>query len=937
MSFEDSLAEFVNLEVEKESPEVISSAFDKHLSEVVEGKQDIVEALERKAVKGATFGFSELLGTVVEAELNGEDIDITKWKRDQKDKKLETLYPGMAMGAEILGSLPTSAAFFTGLKNRGMSTTMAGAIEGGLYGTISEGPVEGAIGAAAGGALGRIAQHFEAPTTPSLSSGGREGGIIVAVEDAIADVRAGLRPAEDLDAFAASGAATDDDISKMVFDWAEREHIKGNRHLMEAAEDVEATRLRELGRGSIEDYAEHTLDTPPVIGISPVTIGKTVQHFTELVPDNQRDALAEQILRVVRKKGGLRFTEDVAELAKADKVLKTPGASKLKSKNSLNHWYRRNFLPISENIRSLIDPKVAAYWERAVERTVRVNANYTDNYMNPMKGAVEFVNNNEAAKRLLLDMWHSPENLDKFRKMLPEADRKAFDNWWGYSKQRNEAAMKRLFQSQEKKDKTWTPVEGWDENFIHTTHRVGREDEVMTGGSSFRAGSQKEPALRTRSRKLTKDMDQETLDAYENPLLSHSKYVSDQEQLLQIGERFGLRPSLAMHGGSSQFFKEMERRLLSDGFDEARAHAAASAMHEAYMGAKRAPPAPVRAFMNLAYAGTLAQFKTAVLNLHDLPVSMVNNGALPTMKGVFDSMEGEFGKTVRGFLGNQNTGEFIQNHDMFLSNPSLLDKFSAGSKKFSDGAMLVSGFRNMDEVGKGGVLRGAVNLARDSARDGTLKQKFTQLFDDRELDMIQPWLASGKPVKEFPEPIRALVEDLAFARLGEQQLISIAGRPMGYVKHELLRPAYAMTGFAIKQQALLRKNVLEAAMEGRPKEAAAYAAKYVLYAGLGYGMINELRNAAFKGDDFEIQDVFMGTVDQVAAAMTLNRLGDDFSRTMFMDNPVEFLMASFLPPGGYGAAVAQGLVGDFEPMIYRMPAIGDPIKMMFKKAEEAED
>ena len=179
----------------------------------------------------------------------------------------------------------------------------------------------------------------------------------------------------------------------------------------------------------------------------------------------------------------------------------------------------------------------------------------------------------------------------------------------------------------------------------------------------------------------------------------------------------------------------------------------------------------------------------------------------------------------------------------------------------------------------------------------------------------------------------AVVEDIAFSKLGEQQLITAAGRPLGYLNHPILRPAYAMTGFAIKQQALLRRNVLDELKAGNPTKAAQYAAKYAIYAGIGYGFINETRQAVFKGDDFEPEGILLGAVDQVAAALTLNRLGDSYSREMFAANPIEYLMTSFLPPGGLTEAAGQAIMGDFKPIIERTPGAGDFFKRIMEDSD----
>ena len=54
---------------------------------------------------------------------------------------------------------------------------------------------------------------------------------------------------------------------------------------------------------------------------------------------------------------------------------------------------------------------------------------------------------------------------------------------------------------------------------------------------------------------------------------------------------------------------------------------------------------------------------------------------------------------------------------------------------------------------------------------------------------------------------KELTEELMFAGLGQQQLISAAGRPAATSSN--LRPLWALRGFVIKQQALALQNARE--------------------------------------------------------------------------------------------------------------------------------
>ena len=77
-------------------------------------------------------------------------------------------------------------------------------------------------------------------------------------------------------------------------------------------------------------------------------------------------------------------------------------------------------------------------------------------------------------------------------------------------------------------------------------------------------------------------------------------------------------------------------------------------------------------------------------------------------------------------------------------------------------------------------------------------------FNKKELDVISEQLQKhGADWRKYEGPGKDLIEELMFAGLGQQQLISAAGRPAAWARHPNLRPLWALRGFVIKQQALL--------------------------------------------------------------------------------------------------------------------------------------
>lgn len=912
---------FVNQEpTESEEPFVASPEFSDALQKVIDSEAEASKGRTRELLGGLTFQTSDELEALITSNATGRPYKDVYYEIAEEREKFKAENPGTALAYEIGGSLPTSILAGSAASKAGLNFTRQGIVGGGIYGGASGDTVEERL--QSGATLGA----FGAVLGKGLDSLGKAKGVAPAVDDPAA-------PAAVVSRWRSGEDVSDDELWDAAYNWGHRETIEQNRFLFPEAKETEALITKEIKKDGVT-----TLEIPKAL--SPVTLRKVQQKFTEGLPQTP-EGLAEagrigrKLADLSSKRGGFRYSDDLLELEEADVLL--PGMKPSASPNSFKRWFDRTFLPVSEMLNSYFDPRLGRLFERAAETTARMNARFFDDFVKPTEAVAKAINGDAEIMRLFLDLNWKPKNLKKIRKSIlsktgPEG-LSSFNKWWDQAASKGTEHRKRLFRGREyhKKKKEFED-NVWDTHYVHMYNRQEKNkglDEPL--GSPFK---EKVDSLQTRSRKPAKDMTDEEVLAYENPVLSHSRYITDQENLLELQAKFGLPPTLSKRGDSADFFGGLRDRLIKDGMEEGKAQEAANLMHEAWKGSRRSPPAAIRAFMNLAYAGTLAQFKSAVLNLHDIPVAAVNNGEMPTMKALLDNTTSEFGETVRKMLGEQNVGEFRRNFDKYISSPDAWSKISRGTQVIADGSMFISGFRWMDELGKGVILRTAVNAAREAAQNGTLYTKYADMFRPHELAEVEPWLKKGTKVKDMPPQARAFMEELAFTKLGEQQLISYAGRPVGYMSNPLLRPAYAMTGFAIKQMALLRRNVLGEMKKGNYDEAAKYAARYVVYAGFGYGMINETRNAIFKGEEFEPEGILLGAVDQIAAAMTLNRLGDQYSREQFWNNPVEHMMTSFLPPGGLGEAFGQALVGDFVPIVHRIPGAGDPLRYYIRDKDE---
>ena len=184
------------------------------------------------------------------------------------------------------------------------------------------------------------------------------------------------------------------------------------------------------------------------------------------------------------------------------------------------------------------------------------------------------------------------------------------------------------------------------------------------------------------------------------------------------------------------------------------------------------------------------------------------------------------------------------------------------------------------------------------------------MMKPKELAQINKVLKNKTALKDMTETQRELVTQLMFSRLGEQQLISAAGRPLEYLKNPNFRFLYAMTGFAIKQAEMMKKGVLDNVAKGEYKAAGEFMFRYMMFAGVGYGIVNQARGSiqyAMGNEDKKPSwaGFARDTALQPLAAVSFNRLGDTYSLGEFSRNPVGATFDSFKPPGGLVENVAR--------------------------------
>ena len=131
-------------------------------------------------------------------------------------------------------------------------------------------------------------------------------------------------------------------------------------------------------------------------------------------------------------------------------------------------------------------------------------------------------------------------------------------------------------------------------------------------------------------------MTPDELDRYANPILTQINRIAEEQGLIELAKAFKVRPSMGIGDDSSAFMSSLADAVARQSKSREVGDAVSNLTATTFKGAKSAPGSTIQNLMKLSYAGTLGQFDSAFLNLHDAAVAMVKNGAVPTLKAILN-------------------------------------------------------------------------------------------------------------------------------------------------------------------------------------------------------------------------------------------------------------------------------------------------------------
>jgi len=807
-----------------------------------------VRALATEFGEGITFGFLGELVANARAAKEGVEYDQAKaeyevaremWKRQNPEMA------GMALPLEILGAVPSGGLLIKGLTKAGATVAKAGGVEGALYGAGTGETFEERAGLAAFGGLAglTIGKVIDVATKPKV-----QGGLKTQSDDAAEEVY---------------------DIDKQ----------SAERAINEA-----------------EDAAVYTEVDNPNYTKKPLSEAQTAGELWE----------------------GL--------------------------KTSLGRFYNDKLTGVSDRLGREVSDDVRGRYQAADETALRIVNKELDGLSEELVPVIKVINESTRAKGALLDFAAGKmgSNFDDSIKRLEGVldgelnteHMATLKRYLGYSAKKNEELNGRVF-----------GADFGGITYLHTRNRGYRDrlkEEGMTDAEIEKMFEDPAFEQRTRGSYLDEsDPKRPDPSEYENPIVSDMRRIFKMQRLAEIQRKFGVRiddykagprRERALERSSSviertgematdpvlltenlrkaatdaltpdEFMDALKFTLTKKGISDEGAEFAVREITEAIMGQAKTPHPLIQAANSLAYALTLAGPLSAVLNLADIPLLGAKYGGGAVREGLKAATP--FKKTPNADLkkmglDNQTFGEFVNIINDQASDAS--NWMVATAEKMRNTAnflMKGSGFAAMDQVGKKGVMRGVLKSAADDAQAGTLKENWGFYFNQAELDILSSQLKQhGLDWQKYTGKGAELVEELMFAGLGQQQLISAAGRPSAWARHPNLRPLWALRGFVVKQQALALREVMGNIKAGKPEKAAEFLGRYAVYGAGGYAAINEGRQYLFGDGEASFSGLARGYGDAWASLLTANTLGlNDYQFGKIKQNGIMLTFAQGLLP-----------------------------------------
>ena len=874
----------------------------------------------RTVAGGLSLGHADEIEGGIRSLMKGTEYEAEVEDLRERQREFQAGNKNAAFALDIIPALATGGAVLKAGQKAGFGLGRTGAAEGAFGGEgYSEGEdkifgaVLGAgVGAAAGKSIGAITDWA---STKSIRPNGisKEGG------------------KTDFDENLDEGILTQtiepgSSIMYRVQGFGAKEGDLAEAKVLEVVREPKYDKAsgKKISDGLVRIQAGNSRVEVPTSKIETVDVKGVEDQYERLRKyDNARNQdqtsrrkVQEEVID--KETGEVTMQERNATLRDATNVGEAWDAIKLGAKD----LYYENFSPADDHLWRKVSKEVGARFKRANIRAERASVAAFTQIYEPLKPVAQLADDSSYFKAMLLDFTNREKLLrDKAQHKLkvddpPTADDvrmyirreldddavAAWDDYLKYNKGKKAEHGKNLsgnrdyesehhIHTQLKPKKK--PKEDRNAALDELEDRIDGAMESRTRGSALDYQRKRQALIDEGDMQGARNLDGTNADDYMNPFFTDFRRTTNLDKLNELARMFSLK---IPEGGvnPAEVFNRIEAELIERGIPKAEAALAAKVMRDDFIGGTVTPNNWLQALNSVGYAGSLAGPKSALLNLHD-----IGQGAVLYPGQLTKSVLKKGGPKVGAEL-NQNLGEFRnamigQINDGALSSSAIARDVT---REGTDYLMKASGFAWLDKVGKDAITRMIIGDAVDNVDN--LAKRWGFYFSKRELDLIETQIRKhGTDVQSMTGKGADLMEELFFSGLAQQQLISSSGRSSGWARNPNMRFMWALRGFAMKQQSLALKNVVEKIEEGKTKEALDYMKRYVVFAAGGFGLINESRQWLMGDGEATANGFIMGMGDQIVSTISLNTIGlNDYQWGRMMRNGVTLTFLESLIPIG---------------------------------------
>lgn len=571
---------------------------------------------------------------------------------------------------------------------------------------------------------------------------------------------------------------------------------------------------------------------------------------------------------------------------------------------------------VSDSISRQISPEIGGRVQRFDETAARINTQDTKKYIeNPaMTRVLELEANDLDFKGALLDFARHSGDTTKLtsyvKKALGDEEATALAQYLRWSMNSNRNYNKRLGNNMD-------PT-----GYMHTQKVNGIPGEAPLAPKQGVGGDFADDIVNMPQDIAEKDLVRGLYSKgevnpadYDSVLLTNSSRIMNNNRLLQAQEKFNIKD---INGGAQGLMDELEKTFINKGISAAGSRDARNSIVSLVKGQNTSPHLALKTMQNLGYS-VLGGPKTAILNFADIPIAAWNNG-LASAKSLFSGRVAAGADVERLGIDSQGVGEFVQRYRHGSKQKGFGGRAHDLSQALTDKTLKWGGFQWADRAAKNQTLKMIASNTRDLAASNRLSERWGAYFDGNDLRMLEKGINdAGGDITKMDKATAALYDEVLTLGLGQQQLISAAGRPEKWLNNPNARSLWMMRGFAIKHNHMMSEKVHRNWKAGNKAEAMKHAAGYVMLPGSSYAGMNVVRNELFKEDYEASGEEFMWSLaDSVLGPMALNSigLGSSFGRNEFDRDPTHALAESLLPPLGVGGDIANG--------VYQAAVTGDP-------------